>query len=176
LTDELPCGPPDLNHPKVKPLTRAIAHRLGLDERFIAFLFAGSRPACFRYRVEDPGGGWTCNIPLECEAGYPLWSRNGDQTLLCAAPQRIYFVQGYHDDPQVTVVARTSQGLLADLFIDSWEGEESDEALEEAARVCGFRFLGRVLGFCAGDRSGDYDEERRRLVASVDSEAGDAIA
>ncbi len=76
---EPPCGPADLNHPKVKSLTRDVASLLGFDDRFTDFVFAESRPPCFDYRVEPPEGGWTCHIPDEYELAYPLWSQNADQ-------------------------------------------------------------------------------------------------
>jgi hypothetical protein len=152
-------------------MTREVARDLGFDAGFIEFIFAESRPPCFEYCLEPPGNGWTCHIPDEYEAAYPLWSQNGDQTLVCVSGQNIYFINGYHDDPDVTVKSRTDQGLLAEIFIDMYESEESEEALREASLFSGFAHLDQVLEFCEREGGNDYDDERKQLIAAIDHTA-----
>lgn len=78
----LHCGPSDLNHPKVKPLTMTFAQQLKWNPKFLEFVFAAQRQACFDHTCEAPNSGWTCYVPDEFDVAYPLWSTNADQTLL----------------------------------------------------------------------------------------------
>lgn len=153
----------DLNDPKVKPLTREAAANLGLEPEFVAFLFSGSRPACFDYWVENPDKGWTCYVPPDVDVAYPLWCTNGDQTLVCVGQGRRWFMHGYHDDVEVHDIASTVQGLLADLFFKMYDSEATVEELRDAAVSCGFRYLDRVIS--AGWK------ERDQVVKAIDEQA-----
>jgi len=161
----------DLNHPKVKPLTRQIASQLGLEAMFADFVFSADRPDCFRYWCEDPGLGWTCFVPEEVERAYPLWSTNADQTLVLVSGGKLSYGKGYHDTPEVEMVSQTSQGLLADLLNSIWESEASEDEIQEAAAFCGFRFLNEYLAFSDSPVSAGENWERswRQFIAGIDA-------
>jgi hypothetical protein len=134
----------DLNDPKIRPLTVEVAASLGLEQAFVAFLFAASRPACFDYWVESPERGWTSRVPSNVDVAYPLWCTNGDQMLLCEGQGRRWFRQGYHDGDEARDVAKSVQGLLADLFFRMSDSESAEEDLRAAATSGGFRYFEKV--------------------------------
>jgi len=164
----------DLNHPKVTPLTRELAASYALDGTFVDFVFAEKKPACFDYHCEPASNGWTCDIPDEYDRAHPLWSSNANQTLLLASKAGIRFGHGYHDDPEINLVARTTQGLLADLFIDLYERNRSASPLHEGAVFCGFQFLAECKQFQL-DQSGDFNQWQKRkaeFIAFIDGRCG----
>ncbi|PQO43869.1 hypothetical protein [Blastopirellula marina] len=162
----------DLHHPKVSPFDRNIAASLNLQPAFIDFVFAESKPACFDFRCEPAENGWTCFIPDEIDVAYPLWSANADQTLLLVRSDGCYYGHGYHDDPTVAYVSRTSQGLLAELFIAMYESETEISELQNAAEFASFRYLNACIDFSKkhGADFRNYYQLRERLIAEIDEE------
>lgn len=161
----------DLNHPKVRPFTRDIALQLRLDQTFVDFVFAKERPEPFRYWVEDANRGWTCYIPDNITVAYPLWSTNGDQTLLLLSGSMISYGQGWHDNPDMEVISRTSQGLLANLLNSIWESEASEAEMEELAEFCGFRYLSDLLEFVNTHAPDDaeWEQKWRQFISAIDA-------
>jgi hypothetical protein len=161
----------DLNHPKVKTFTREVATRLRLDSTFVNFVFSKDRPACFRYWCEDVNRGWTCFVPDNADIAYPVWSTNADQTLVLVAGSKASYAKGWHDNPDIEMISETTQGLLADLLNKIWESEVSDEEMQVAAQVCGFKYLSEYLGFAnARQPSGaDWSSRWRLFVSEIDS-------
>lgn len=161
------------NHPKVTVLTPAIASQLPLDLSFVNFVFAKERPECFRYWVEDAGRGWTCFVPESVDRAYSLWSTNSNQTLLLVTGKELSFAKGYHDDPGIEWVSKTSQGVLADLLDKIWSSGSSRDELTAAAQFCGFRFL--VELFAHGDspllESPGWEDRWRQLIADIDAKS-----
>ncbi|MEZ6045232.1 MAG: hypothetical protein R3C11_06545 [Planctomycetaceae bacterium] len=158
----------DLNHPKVRKFTREIGRRLRIDESFLDFVFADKRPDCFQYWVEDVASGWTCYVPDEFDVTYPLWSTNANQTLLLVTGDSLVFGQGYHDSPEVNLIAKTTQGLLTELMIQLIESEASDVELREAAEFCGYRFFDRLLILMDTISSEDYSVLIGHFITEVD--------
>lgn len=161
-----------LNHPKVKPLTRARAVELGLEPRFIDFIFRDEKPSCFRYWCKSKDSGWTCFVPESVDVAYPLWSCNADQTLLLLSKDQLSFARGYHDDPDdpdVENISLTSQGLLADLINKVYESETPVEEVRLAAESCGFRYLNEYLDFRVDlPENGDWESVWRSFIREVD--------
>lgn len=159
------------NHPKVKPLTAKIARSIGLEQSFVDFVFATERPRCFRYRCEDAQRAWTCYIPDSADVAYPLWSTNGDQTLVLVTNRELSFGKGWHDNNDIEMLSKTSQGLLAHLMNAVLESEVSDEELHFAATACGFRYLDKLLSFRDSDFPDgmSWDEAFDQFIAEIDS-------
>ncbi len=161
----------DLNHPKVKPLTREIASSLAIDQTFIDFVFADKRPECFRYWVEVVNGGWTCYVPDEFDVAYPLWSTNADQTLILVNGSTLSYGKGWHDNPDMEMISTTTQGLLSDLMIEIADSDEPNHDLRQAAAFCGYRFIDDLLAFIAGPipKGMSWSEAKRQFIATVDA-------
>jgi hypothetical protein len=163
----------DLNHPKVKPFTRAIASALALEPTFVEFVFAENRPECFRYWVEDVRGGWTCYVPDEFDIAYPLWCTNADQTLILVNESTLSFGKGWHDNADVEMISETTQGLLTHLINEIAESDVPDEELELAAEFCSYRFLDDYLKFsdtptCEGV---SWSDAMHQFIAEVDAKS-----
>ena len=137
----------DLNHPKVRQLTREIATNLHLESSFVDFVFAKTRPSCFDNWVEDVAGGWTWYVPDEFEIAYPLWCTNADQTLILVGKAGLEFGKGWHDDADMEMISKTAQGLLTHLMNHIVEKDLSDDELRHASEFCGYRFLDSLLAF-----------------------------
>lgn len=162
-----------LNHPKVKPLTREIANDIGLEPSFIEFVFATSRPSYFQYRIEDPATGWTCFLPDNIDVAYPLWSTNADQTLVLISNGEVAFAKGWHDLADIEMLARSSQGVLAQLMNALVESELSQDDLEFAASSCGFRYLDQLLEFRGRDLQDgqSWNDAFNQFIAKIDEQS-----
>ena len=163
----------DLNHPKVKPFTREIGASLGIDPKFLDFVFAKTRPECFRYWVEDVDGGWTCYVPVEFDVVYPLWCTNADQTLILVKGSKVTFGAGWHDNPEMEIISETSQGLLTHLLNQMAESEATDEELIQAAEFSGYRFLDELLKFMdeATPEASSWSESMAKFIAEIDAKS-----
>jgi hypothetical protein len=163
----------DLNHPKVKPLTREIASSLAIAPTFINFVFAEKRPVWFRYWVEDINGGWTCYVPDEFDVAYPLWSTNADQTLILVKGATLSFGKGWHDNPDMEIISTTTQGLLSNLMIEIAESDVPNDDLRQAAAFCGYRFVDDFLAFIDGPRPEGipWSEAKEQFIATVDAKS-----
>jgi hypothetical protein len=163
----------DLNHPKVTPFTRDVGSRLHLDPTFVDFVLSKHRPECFEYWCADSDRGWTCFIPEKIEVAYPLWCTNADQTLLLTAGGEISYAKGWHDNPDIEMIARTSQGLLAHLMNEIWESESTEAEMWEAAEACGFRYLREYFEFANEPEppGSDWEAIWNQFVSKIDAKA-----
>ena len=163
----------DLNHPKVKPLTREIASLLEIDPAFVDFVFAEKRPECFRYWVEDVNDGWTCYVPNDFDVAFPLWSTNADQTLILVKGTTLSFGKGWHDNPDVEMISTTAQGLLSNLMIEIAESDVPNDELRQAAAFCGYRFVDDLLEFIDGSMPEgiSWSEAKEQFIAAVDAKS-----
>ena len=163
----------DLNHPKVKPFTRKIASALAIDRSFADFVFAINRQECFRCWVEDVNSGWTCYVPNDIEVVYPLWCTNADQTLILVKGSTLSFGKGWHDNPDMEVISKTTQGLLAYLIIQIAESDVPDGELRQAAAFCGFRFVDELLAFIDGPppEGTSWSDALVQFIAGVDAKS-----
>lgn len=147
--------------------------RLGVEPAFVEFVFAETRPTCFEFRIEDPKSGWTCFLPDEVDAAYPLWSANADQTLLLVSDGEERHLGVVVVPLSVPNVACTEQGLLARLLNAVHESEASDHEMAEAAAAAGFRFLPELLDFVAKPvpEGRSWDDSWDRFRADIDTRA-----
>lgn len=159
----------ELNHPKVKAFTRKIASDLALDPAFVEFVFSEKRPDCFEHWVEDVGSGWTCYVPDEFDVAYPLWSTNADQTLILVKGATLSFGKGWHDNPDMEMIAETTQGLLTNLIAEIAGVGVQDEELKRAAEFCGYRFLDEFLTRADETPDASWTESLARFIADVDA-------
>ncbi len=121
--------------------------------------------------VRRSGGKWACYIPESVDVAYPLWSTNADQPLLLRSGSAISFGMGYHDNPDIEMIAQTPQGLLADLLNRIWESEATEEEMREAAQVCGFKYLAELREFVNSpelDGLG-WQQRRRQFLSEIDA-------
>jgi hypothetical protein len=163
--------------PKHKRL--AALRRLGLSEPVVR-LAAGevSHPA-FRFACGEPHGVYVPGAAPDRGAPViPLWESCGGVSAARRTRRGVEFVGFSIEDPdEVWPVARTEQGLLAELFLDLLEYEgnsQADDDLPRAAAAVGFRFLPELR---AAIESGDWSDDREReLIERIDtrsaSEAG----
>jgi hypothetical protein len=89
---------------------------LGLSPQFVEFVFLDPKPRRFRNWCEPRDSGWPCFIPETVSAVYPLWTRNADVFGVWVRKRKMEFVRLYHDDSDPVVLAKSEQGLLANLF------------------------------------------------------------
>lgn len=162
-----------MNHPKIQPLTGEIAATLGLEERFVDFVFARERPVCFHYWCEPADKGWTCFVPDEFRVAHPLWSCNANQALLLVSEAGVSYSRGYHDARDMEFISRSSQGLLAYLLNCIYESEANEEEMAVAVAFTGFRYFAEFQKFrelIDGDKPrAPWEESWRRFIESIDA-------
>jgi hypothetical protein len=167
----------DLNHPKVRALSRAVASELQIEPEFADFLLCEKKPECFRYWCDPPSDGWTCYVPERIDVAYPLWSCNANQTLLHVVGSVLSYAHGYHDAPEVIPISGTHQGLLADLFIKLYEDEVPENDLVTAATFSGFRFLHECIDFQQANGSDfmNWTELKRQFIRCIDERSSKPV-
>jgi hypothetical protein len=148
---------------------------LGLSPKFVEFVFLDPKPRKFRSWCEPRGSGWPCHVPEDVDSVYALWTCNADVTAVWKRRGKLEFVKLYHDDPALTVVARTEQGLLADLFRQLLESEDWDDPdsalkrLRENAEVAGFKYLEELNEWHEQNGNApDFSDRWRKFVAGLD--------
>jgi hypothetical protein len=148
---------------------------LGLSPKFVEFVFLDPKPSKFRFRCEPRESGWPYYMPKDVDAVYPLWTSNADVTAVWKRRGKLEFVNLLHDDPDLTVVSRTEQGLLADLFRQLLENEDwgdADSALNrqrEIAEAAGFNYLEELNEWCEQNgNAADFEDRWAKFVASID--------
>jgi hypothetical protein len=152
---------------------------LGLSPQFVEFVFLDPKPGRFQYWCESRHAGWACFVPEDVSGVYPLWSRNSDVTALWMRRGRLEFVTLCHDDPKPRFLARTEQGLLAQLFLglleaEDWrDHEQSLGRLRQMADVAGFRHLDKLTAWHERNgAAGDFRRRWKRFVESLSKRPG----
>lgn len=116
-----------------------------------------------------------------CPAGpplVPLWDSGDTVTAVWQPDDRLEFIEFRIEcRGEYQVLARTEQGLLANLFVNLLEDEDDvgPEQRETAATLIGFRFLPEVIAaYQAADHKTTEAHEafRRRLMNSIDQLGG----
>lgn len=174
------CGhrPTDADVVKTRYKARELLD-LGLSEPLVKFVMEEPRTGIFTYWCEDKYGGWLCSIPTDVTAVYPLWSCNGDLTVLWVRNGNREFVRTYHDDPESRFLAFTEQGLLARLFHRVMESQDwntpsevadSEQVLMAAAKRLGFTYMQEFLDlYMQSDKDPDgYSQRIEKLILSID--------
>jgi hypothetical protein len=157
-------------------VTKAELMAQGLSEKLATFVLEHPRDGVFWYWCGENSSRWPANVPWPYATPddvtdiYPLWNRDAEQCVLWIKNGERQFVWRYHEHPEPELIARTEQGLLADLFTTLYEDQEIEvDALRGAADLVGFSQLDRVIAFCqTSGTSSDYSERHRRLIDQID--------
>jgi len=148
---------------------------LGLSPKFVEFVFLEPKPAGFREVCASRHAGWPCYIPKDVAGAYPLWTCKGDAIAAWTRRGRREFVRLRQEDPAPRILARSEQGLLADLFRRLLESADwqhptrSLQQLRQMAEVAGFRHLEELHAW--QERNGiapDFYEQWQQFVDSLD--------
>ncbi len=158
-----------LNHPKVRVFSCEVASHLRLEPSFVDFVFADYRPECLRNWVEDAHTGWTCYVPEEFDVAFPLWCCNADQTLILGKGSEIFFGEGWHDNAEMEMISRTTQGLLTRLIAKLIDVGDSDDELHQAAESCNYSYLDELLELVRQTTDRSWSETLKRFIAEVDA-------
>jgi len=146
----------------------------GLSSKFVEFVFLEPKPAGFRKLCDSRHNGWPCFVPKDVSGVYPLWTCNGDVIGLWRRRGQQEFVRLRPQAPAPRVLARSEQGLLADLFrrlleAQDWQGPARNLGrLRQLADVAGFHHLDALTAW--HERNGgvdDFYERWERFLAAL---------
>ena len=83
---------------------------------------------------------WDYFIPADATDIVPLWDSNADSFVRWTRAGTIEYVWLFHDDPKWILIARSEQGVMAELWQQWAEFQESDEECLRFADAIGFRY------------------------------------
>ena len=81
----------------------------------------------------------------------PLWDSNADSFVRWTRAGTIEYVWLFHDDPKWILIARSEQGVMAELWQQWAEFQESDEECLRFADAIGFRYAEEGLKIIEND-------------------------
>jgi len=119
-------------------------HSLTFDELKAAGVNAHLAQAIVNPNIIDPcldifiqDINWEYYISDDVESVVPLWSSNEDTYCRWRRNGETEYVLLFHDDPKFAILARTEQGLLAELYRQYWEFQDSgdDDVNDKKCRV-----------------------------------------
>ena len=88
---------------------------------------------------------WEYFIPAGVTNVVPLWDCNSDSFVRWNRDGNIEYVWLFHDDPRWILIARSEQGIMAKLWQQWAEFQESDEECWRFADTIGFRHAADCL-------------------------------
>jgi hypothetical protein len=95
---------------------------------------------------------WDYFVPNEVTDIVPLWDSNANSFVRWKRAEATEYVWLLHDDPDWILVARTEQGIMAKLWQEWIEFQDSDDAeARQFAEAIGFRFHRDALRILATD-------------------------
>lgn len=94
---------------------------------------------------------WDYHIPDGVSNVVPLWDSNADSFVRWNRNGNVEFVWLYHDDPNWSLMAKSEQGIMAILFHEWAEFQESDEDCQQFADAMGFRYCEEALKMMEND-------------------------
>src|SRR5690242_19774285 len=125
--------------------------------------------------VQPVNPRWDFYIPSDADDVLGLWDDNADAYARWRRGGVTEYVLLYHDEPDHRLVARTEQGLLAELvrryhdMLDWHDERASDRKVRAFADYVGFRHTDRLLDYLASDSgAGDFYEEFRSLFGNLE--------
>lgn len=83
---------------------------------------------------------WDYYIPDGVINIVPLWDSNADSFVRWNRDGNTEYVWLFHDDPNWILIARSEQGIMAKLWQEWAEFQESDEECQRFADAIGFRY------------------------------------
>lgn len=134
----------------------------GISPSMARFLTATKHPVpSLDILVRPISSNWDYRVPPGVEDVVGLWDENSDAYVRWKRSGQTEYVLLPHDDPEPELVARTEQGLLAELtrrcheMLD-WSNEDADASLvRQCAAYIGFRHVEPLLDYMA---EGDDDD------------------
>lgn len=88
---------------------------------------------------------WDYYIPTGVTNIVPLWDSNADSFVRWSRDGNIEFVWLFHDDPNWILLARSEQGIMAKLWQEWAEFQDSDAECQRFADAIGFRHCNEGL-------------------------------
>ena len=96
---------------------------------------------------------WDYFIPDRVTDVVPLWDSNADSFVRWNRNGTTEYVWLFHDDPTWILIARSEQGIMAKLWQDWAEFQETDEECHRFADAIGFRYCDE--GLAIWEENGD---------------------
>lgn len=138
----------------------------GVDRRFARIL---SDPEIYHADLSIIVGetNWDYSIPDGVTDVVPLWDVNADSLVRWNRNGRTEYVWLFHDDPNWTLIATSEQGIMARLWQDWIEFQDSDSEARRFADAIGFRHCDEGLALL----DSDHDAFTRWVVELPDTVA-----
>jgi hypothetical protein len=110
---------------------------------------------------------WDYFIPEGVTDVLPLWDSNADSFVRWKRNGFTEYVLLFHDDPNWSLIANSEQGIMAKLWQDWIEFQDSDTECRRFAEAIGFRHWEEALSLL----DSDYDAFQEWLVQLADDGA-----
>jgi hypothetical protein len=122
----------------------------GVDRRFARIL---SDPEGYHADLNIIVGktNWDYFIPDGVTDVVPLWDVNANSFVRWNRNGKTEYVWLFHDDPNWTPIARSEQGIMATLWKDWIEFQDSDSEPRRFADAIGFRHCDEALALLDSD-------------------------
>ena len=88
---------------------------------------------------------WDYFIPDGVTDIVPLWDSNADSFVRWNREGNVEYVWLFHDDPNWVLIAHSEQGIMAKLWQEWAEFQESDDECHRFADAIGFRYCNEGL-------------------------------
>jgi hypothetical protein len=133
-------------------LDELVAH--GVNRQFAGILAA---PKSFHEDLDIIIGrtDWDYFVPSDVTDVVPLWDVNADSFVRWKRNHATEYVWLLHDDPSWTLIAKTEQGIMAKLWQNWIEFQDSDDdKARQFAEAINFRYCDEGLRLLATDYDG----------------------
>ncbi|NQT36598.1 MAG: hypothetical protein HQ581_03865 [Planctomycetes bacterium] len=122
----------------------------GVDPRFARIL---TDPDSYHPDLSIHVGktNWDYFIPANVTNVVPLWDSNADSFVRWNRNGSTEYVWLFHDDPNWTLIAASEQGIMAKLWQDWIEFQDSDDECRRFADAIGFRHCEEGLALLDND-------------------------
>jgi len=153
--------------------------RLGISQAVIELAAGRNRRAAFDYHCQPPYMIYGCIVVPAGDPLVPLWEdRGGGVTAVRPGETGLEFVEFSVETPEnYRIVARTEQGLLAQLFVTVYEAAHDPPkvaALPQDAASVGFQYLAELVSAYDASEHRTFEEQQafvRAFVGSIDRRA-----
>jgi hypothetical protein len=149
-------------------------HSLTFDEltaHDVSRRFAGilSDPGSYHPKLNIIVGktDWDYFIPENVTEVVPLWDENADSFVRWNRGGITEYVWLFHDDPNWTLIAKSEQGIMAKLWQNWIEFQDSEEECHRFANAIGFRYCDQGLTLL----DTDYEAFTKWMAELTDDEA-----
>ena len=94
---------------------------------------------------------WDYYIPADATDIVPLWDSNADSFVRWTRAGATEYVWLFHDNPKWILIAHSEQGIMAKLWQDWAEFQDSDDECRRFADAIGFQFCDEGLAMVERD-------------------------